>query len=173
MDEITVVAVVPGVRGAKIPAFVEPLLLLLPPPFLLEPPEDEREEDAVTGALDFSVDFAAIERVDLVVVVVAVKVLELELGLGLSLMLLLLGVMAMAALALLLLGADFGDEVGVDSDPDPDKFINNPGVTGARAILGVKVPFNDGEAVFWVWDITVSTEAAMVGVDIAVVDAPM
>lgn len=149
MDEITVVAVVPGVRGAKTPAFVEPLILLLPPPFLLEPPEDERGEDPdpAAGALDFSVDFTAIERVDLVVVEVVVSALELELGLGLPLMLLLLAEMTMAVLALLLLETDFGEEVGVDSDPDPDKFINNPGVTGARAILGVKVPFIEGEAV--------------------------
>lgn len=152
MGEITVVAVVPGVRGASIPAFVVPLfLLLLPPPLLLDPPEEEREEDPdpPAGAFDFSVDFAAIERVDfVVVVVVGAVVLGLEL-LGLPVLLLLAG--AMAALKLLLFEADFGEEVGVDSDPDPapDSFISDAGVTGARANFGVSVPVNDGEAVFW------------------------
>ena len=166
MGEITAVAVVPGVRGASTPAFVEPLFLLLPPPLLLDPPEEEREEDPdpPAGALDFSVDFTAIERVDFAAVeVVGAVVLGLEL-LGLPVLLLLAG--SRAGLVLLFLEAEFGDEVGVDSDPDPapDSFISDAGVTGARANLVVSVPVKDGEAVFWVWLITVSTEAAMVGV---------
>lgn len=173
MGEITAVAVVPGVRGANTPAFVEPLLLMLPPPLLLDPPEEEREEDPdpPAGALDFSVDFAAIERVDFAVVVVVGPVaLGLEL-LGLPVLLLLAGAMAVPVL-LLLLKADFGDEVGVDSDPDPvpDSFISDAGVTGARANLGVSVPVKDGEAVFWAWLITVSTDATMVDVVVAAMD---
>lgn len=152
MGEITVVDVVPGVRGASTPAFVETLFLLVPPPLLLDPPEEEREEDPdpPAGALDFSVDFAAIERLDFAVVVVAGEVaLGLEL-LEVPVLLLLTGARA-ALVLLLLLEADFGDEVGVDSDPDPapDSFISDAGVTGARANLGVSVPVKDGEAVFW------------------------